>query len=63
MISKFNTKARIITLLVILIGLFSNGLKAQYYAGGQSPGSLKWKQINSSNFQIIFPEGFENYRS
>ncbi len=60
MISKFNTKARIITLLVILIGLFSNGLKAQYYAGGQSPGSLKWKQINSSNFQIIFPEGFEN---
>ncbi|MBN2236246.1 MAG: hypothetical protein JW729_01725 [Bacteroidales bacterium] len=39
--------------------LFANLAKAQYYAGGQSPGSLKWKQINSSYFQIIFPEGFE----
>lgn len=35
-------------------------VQAQYYAGGQSPGSLKWKQINSAYFQIIFPEGFEN---
>lgn len=47
-------------LMVIFIGLYSNPINAQFYAGGQSPGSLKWKQINSPYFQIIFPEGFEN---
>ena len=38
----------------------SNTIKAQFYSGGQSPGSIKWNQINSEYFQIIFPEGFEN---
>lgn len=60
MTPKYDTRTQIFILFFILISLFSNSLKAQYYAGGQSPGSLKWKQINSSNFQIIFPEGFEN---
>ncbi|MBN1651794.1 MAG: hypothetical protein JW857_10725 [Bacteroidales bacterium] len=46
--------------LALLIGLFSSNVNAQYYAGGQSPGRIKWQQINSSYFQIIFPEGFDN---
>lgn len=46
--------------LTLLIGLLLNNVHAQYYAGGQSPGSIKWQQINSPYFQIIFPEGFEN---
>ncbi|MFP4023577.1 MAG: hypothetical protein ACLFVR_03545 [Thiohalospira sp.] len=29
---------------------------AQFYSTGQSPASIKWKQIRSENFQIIFPE-------
>lgn len=60
MISINQTKVRTVILLLILFGLFTNSIKAQYYAGGQSPGSLKWKQINSPYFQIIFPEGFDN---
>jgi len=42
------------------MSLFLNTAKGQFYAGGQSPGNIKWKQINSRNFQVIFPEGFEN---
>ena len=33
---------------------------AQYYIIGQDPASIKWKQIDSDNFKIIFPEGYEN---
>jgi len=33
--------------------------KAQYYQTGQDPSRINWRQINSSNFQIIFPEEFE----
>ncbi len=29
---------------------------AQYYLTGEEPFSVKWKQINTANFQIIFPE-------
>lgn len=33
---------------------------AQYYIIGQDPASLKWKQIDSENFKIIFPKGYED---
>lgn len=56
---KSHSKPQKIILIAIFFSLFSNVLFAQFYAGGQSPGSLKWKQINSQYFQIIFPEGFD----
>jgi len=34
-------------------------VKGQYFSSGQDPASTKWKQINTSNFQIIFPDNFE----
>ncbi len=45
-------------LLFIYIGLlnFSN---AQYFQTGQDPASLKWRQINTDNFQIIYPDYYE----
>ncbi len=33
--------------------------KAQYFQTGQDPASLKWRQINTPNFQIIYPDYFE----
>ena len=32
---------------------------SQYFIWGQDPGSLKWKQIQTEHFQVIFPEGYE----
>lgn len=46
----------------ILIGciflMFLNA-KAQYFQTGQDPSRIKWRQINTTNFQIIYPEEFE----
>jgi hypothetical protein len=33
---------------------------SQYYISGQDPASLRWRQIHSSNFQIIYPEKIES---
>jgi hypothetical protein len=34
-------------------------LKGQYYSMGQDPASIRWKQIKTMNFQVIFPENYE----
>lgn len=33
---------------------------SQYYNDGQDRAGIKWKYISSVNFEVIFPEGFEN---
>ncbi len=33
--------------------------RAQYFQTGQDPASINWKQINSRNFQLIFPDYYE----
>ena len=45
----------------VLIFLFALPLllKAQYYVQGEDPAGIHWKQINTENFQIIFPDNFE----
>jgi len=32
---------------------------AQYFRTGQDPASIKWQQINTKNFQLIYPVYFE----
>ncbi len=32
--------------------------RAQYYETGQDPGSLKWQQIRTEKFRVIFPESY-----
>ena len=40
--------------------LFSvHELPAQYFIWGQDPGSLKWRQILTPNFRILFPDDYE----
>ncbi|HPE75215.1 MAG TPA: hypothetical protein PLC80_03965 [Draconibacterium sp.] len=46
-------------LFILFIG-FLNVSKAQYFQTGQDPASLKWRQINTENFQIIYPDYYEN---
>lgn len=33
---------------------------SQYYSSGQDPASTKWNHINSSNFQVIYPRGYDS---
>jgi hypothetical protein len=39
--------------------LFSVSVSAQYYETGQDPASIKWRQINTDHFQLIYPDYFE----
>lgn len=34
--------------------------KAQYFVAGQEPAGIKWRQIRTENFQIIYPADYEN---
>lgn len=50
-------KSRFLLFVSLLVFYFATPLQAQYYASGQDPASLKWNQINSENFQVIYPRG------
>lgn len=39
--------------------LIYKGLQAQFYSSGEDAGSIRWRQINTSRFQVIFPDSFE----
>lgn len=49
----------VITILQFGFIIISNSLQAQFLQSGQDPASIKWKQINTANFQLIFPSAFE----
>jgi len=50
---------KIVSIIVFLLIFNAIGAKAQFFQTGQDPSSIEWKQINTSNFQIIYPEEFE----
>ena len=49
-------KTRIIFFILTVLPFY---LSAQYYVQGEDPGKIHWKQINTENFQVIFPDEFE----
>lgn len=60
---KIADKAGLSTVLtlcgrVLLLCLASTGATAQIFQAGDDPSSLKWEQIRTGHFQVIFPEGF-----
>ncbi|MBC8320500.1 MAG: hypothetical protein H8E34_07250 [Bacteroidetes bacterium] len=52
-------KVSISHLVLLLILFIPANIAAQYYIVGQDPASIKWKQLNSPDFKIIFPSGYE----
>lgn len=50
---------RIKNVFVLCIILLSSTANAQYFSGGQDPSFIKWRQINTAYFQIIYPSLFE----
>ena len=47
--------------LILIITYVISGLVAgaQYFQTGQDPASIRWRQIHTRNFQIIFPDYYE----
>lgn len=50
---------KIYQLLVTLLFFVCNHTSAQYFNSGQDPAKIKWSQIKTDNFQLIFPGTFE----
>lgn len=50
-------QSRFLTILLFCLG-FLPGLHAQYYSSGQDPASVKWQQINTPHFRIIYPKDY-----
>ncbi len=46
--------------LIFLFLVVSAIAKAQYFQTGQDPSYLKWRQINTSRFQLIYPDYYED---
>ncbi len=42
-----------------IIALFPALVSGQYYNLGQDPSSLKWRQINTPHFHLVYPVSFE----
>ncbi|MEI6062729.1 MAG: hypothetical protein WCR72_18645, partial [Bacteroidota bacterium] len=54
-----HAKKNIHRLFLALLTLVPLLLHGQYYNLGQDPSALKWRQINTPGFRIIYPENFE----
>lgn len=39
--------------------LVANTAKCQFFQTGQDPSQIKWRQINTEHFQVIYPEEFD----
>ena len=46
-------------LLIFFLAFIPYILAAQYYSVGEDPSGIIWRQINTPNFQIIYPSDFE----
>ncbi len=44
--------------LIVFLLISTNGF-AQYFDLGQDPASIKWRQIRTQNFQVIFPDYYD----
>ena len=42
---------------VIFLSPFSG--YSQYFSTGQEPATIKWRQINTEHFQLIYPDEYE----
>ena len=48
---------RLVLLVIFSIVFFIS--EAQYFQTGQDPASIRWRQINTKNFQLIYPDYYE----
>ncbi len=49
-----------VVLVFLSLLMFSGFAKAQYFSTGEDPAHIKWRELRTTNFQIIFPEEYED---
>ena len=47
-------------LIFVFLSFLFYTAEAQYYSVGEDPSGIRWRQINTANFQIIYPSDFES---
>lgn len=52
-------KSGTICLLICLFLSYAQRSEAQFFADGESPASIRWMQINTSEYQVVFPVGIQ----
>ena len=55
----FSSYMRQLILLVFIFFLGRSVGFAQYYSTGEDPANIRWKEINTPDFQLIFPAEYE----
>lgn len=50
---------RLITFLAFVLVFGRSTLLAQYFSTGEDPAGIRWKEIQTRNFQLIFPSEYE----
>ncbi len=52
-------KTQLLFLFLLVFSIIPTNIVAQYYVIGQDPASIKWKQLTSPYFNIIYPSGYK----
>jgi len=57
---KHFNKLIIKSILISILSLFSHTCFSQIFGSDQNPLSVKWRQINSNGFKLVYPEELED---
>jgi hypothetical protein len=52
-------KSGTICLLIVLLMNYAQPSEAQFFVNGESPGSIRWMQINTPQYQVVYPMGIQ----
>ena len=47
-------------LFLLLLILCEHNLYSQYFSSGEDAASIKWRQINTQQYRIVYPKDYEN---
>ena len=47
--------------IFLFLSIAGSALNAQFFDTGQDPASLRWLQIKTRNFRLVFPDQLNNF--
>ena len=56
---KESTMLQLRSILLYFLFSLSITTSAQFYSSGADPANIKWRQVNSDNFKVVYPDEFE----